>query len=304
MNEKKVWQPGEILADRYIIDHCVRQSATACLYAAEDVNRGAPQLILGAGPSVLADPRSLEWFGQYCKQALAAPGHVNVLSARIADHHRGVPFLVMQYATGRFWDTAIEEGRLKSLPAMLDVALQVARGVKWLHTYNQTHYNLKPANVLIADPRLPKVWKYGQADAKSRIYASPEQLDGSEPITPATDIWSWGLSVLHMFVGRLAWHSGRKAPTVLKRYILHGPAEEGLPAMPGELVELLRECFQTDPKERPGDMGRIVEAMEALLKQAPLGEEKDAESPSAAPEPSEDDKADSPDDWLAFDSTE
>ena len=41
-------------------------------------------------------------------------------------------------------------------------------------------------------------------------YWSPEQAD-HRPLTRKTDIWSWGLSILEMFMGEVSWLSGQGA---------------------------------------------------------------------------------------------
>ncbi|MFO7958317.1 MAG: protein kinase [Candidatus Brocadiia bacterium] len=272
-----VWQDDELLADRYDVLKCLRKTATGCLYRVEDVFRGSHQLILGPGLRVLQTEGGLQWFQGYAQRTLGVSPHANVLVPRRLDQHEGVPFLVMPDAEGTFWDVAIEEGFLTELPHMVDIALQVARGLAWLHEENRVHYNVKPANVILTESDVVKLWKYGEVEAVSRVYASPEQIQGEQSLGNATDTWSWAASVLHMFVGRIVWKSGLKVPTVMRRYVRHGPAREGLPLMPGRMSDLVRDCLQKDPAARPEDMQHVVRELESILK-ALKGEESKAAS--------------------------
>jgi serine/threonine protein kinase len=258
-----VWEPGTLLADRYQIEGVVKPSATCCLYRARDVFRATSHLIVGPGRAACMQEGGLTWFEQYCQKAVSIPAHPNVLTPKRVDHHRTIAFLLMPDFEGKFWDAAIREGDLRDNPAMLSVATQCARGLAWLHRQGCIHYNVKPANVVLCDSGFTKVWKYGESGASTRAYASPEQVDGKE-LTPATDIWSWGVSVLHMFVGKVTWPSGHVAASILERYVRGGPAVQGIAPMPGPLTELLTRCFSSDPAGRPSDMKEVVNVLESI----------------------------------------
>ena len=88
-------------------------------------------------------------------------------------------------------------------------------------------------------------------------YCSPEQVN-KQPLSRKTDIWSWAVSVLEMFVGEVCWSSGVAAPEVLRH--LDEVKAEGVavPTMPEDLHELLEACFQIDPAGRPKDLLEIT----------------------------------------------
>jgi serine/threonine protein kinase len=263
--EKKqgVWEIGTLLADRYEIEQVVKPSATCCLYRARDVFRATSHLIVGPGRQACLLEGGLLWFEQYCQKSVGVPAHPNVLTPKRVDHHRKIAFLLMPDFEGEFWDEAIKGGDLRDMQAMLSVATQAARGLAWLHRQGCIHYNVKPANVVLCDSGFTKVWKYGENGAATRAYASPEQIAG-EDLTAATDIWSWGVSVLHMFVGKVTWPSGHLAAAILERYLRNGPAVEGIPMMPTALAEVLSRCFHADTGQRPADMKEVVTVLESM----------------------------------------
>jgi serine/threonine protein kinase len=258
-----VWGLGTLLADRYEIEEVVKPSATCCLYRVRDVFRGTSHLIVGPGRLACMQDGGLIWFEQYCQRSVSIPAHPNVLTPKRVDHHRKIAFLLMPDFEGKFWDAAIKEGDLRDVPGMLSVATQTARGLAWLHRQGCIHFNVKPANVVLCDSGFTKVWKYGENGASTRAYASPEQISG-QPLTPSTDIWSWGVSVLHMFVGKVTWPSGHLAAAILERYVRNGPAVQDTAVMPSPLVELLAQCFHADVTERPADMKEVVTVLESM----------------------------------------
>ncbi len=293
------WEDQQVLAQRYRVKECVRQSGTCHLYRMQDLVRGVFSLALRPSPRTLAAQGGQEWFEQYGRTVLSVPPHENVLTYHGLAYDGGMPFLVADDVSGRGWDSAIYDGTLNDLRDMLDVAVQVAKGIAWLHQHAQVHYNVKPANVLICDSGLVKVWKYGESQAKTRAYASPEQSVGEEELTRSTDVWSFAVSMLHMFVGRVTWPTGSKVPGAFRRYMQTGPARPGIALMPGRVAELLAKCFRSDPAQRPGSMdevaGLLGGAYEDATREAPpshVEQEEPVQEPEQKSPVQEDDETD------------
>jgi len=264
------WAAAGVLSDRYRIGECVQRSATCVLYRTSDVFRDETHLVLRPSFRILEAQGGREWFERFCKGALAVPSHEDLLACRRLDRHEGVPYLIMDDFLGRTWEDVVAAGELGDLQDMLAVAIRTARGLGWLHEHDHVHANLKPANVLIDADGAVKVFKYGETAALTRAFASPEQLDRTAHLTPATDMWSWAASVLYMFVGIVNWPDGLHAPGALDRYLRHGPAKPELALLPVQGVELLRHCFQTDPTDRPQDMHEVLSVIEKLFENVAL----------------------------------
>jgi tetratricopeptide (TPR) repeat protein len=96
-------------------------------------------------------------------------------------------------------------------------------------------------------------------------HAAPEQELG-QAVNPRTDLWGWGVSVLEMFKGEAHWGAGSIAASVLEHYLQEAPPE-GIPPMPAALAELLRQCFQNDPDQRPASMDEVAERLVRLYEQ-------------------------------------
>jgi serine/threonine protein kinase len=269
------WETGLLLAHRYRVKQCLQRSASCEMYRVQDAFRGVLHLVVRPSSRTLLQEGGAAWFEQYCKTALSMPAHPNLLPCNRMDWAGRVPFMVMPDVDGNCWDEEINAGNVRNLNQMLDVALQVARGIAWFHANGYVHGNIKPANVLLTTTRVAKIWKYPQPDARTRAYASPEQIAG-EAVGPATDIWSWAVSVLHMFMGKAAWPSGLEAPAALQRYKRRGPAVQGIPLMPGAAAELLSRCLAARPRERPASMDEVISTLRKV-------QESTATAPPAQP---------------------
>lgn len=172
-------------------------------------------------------------------------------------------------------------GGLK-LNRILDIAIQLAWGLDHAHAHGLVHQDMKPANAMITRKGLAKVTDFGLAKARAAAgerptdsagasplasdggrtpaYCSPEQAHG-ERLTPATDVWSWALSVLEMFTGGPPVTAGQDAAEALEAAVRQGPPDNGIPALPGVLADLLRNCFQAEPDARPSQMDKLAQTL-------------------------------------------
>jgi len=205
-------------------------------------------------------------------------------------------------ARGRLY----EGGQEASLERILDVSMQFAWGLHYAHQKGLVHRDVKPANVLMTKDGSVKVTDFGLAKARlsasgmaqngeeasqseqktkammTPAYCSPEQAERAAlasqdiptsklpELTPATDVWSFALSVMEMFIGGLTWTTGLAGPQVLEDYLSfcssekqelapeQEPIQEGLPTMPIELASLLKKCMEPNPSKRPSDMKKLI----------------------------------------------
>ncbi len=185
------------------------------------------------------------------------PHTVNCVYVRTIDD---IPRVFAEWVDGGSLAEAIRERRLDHA-GMLDIAIQTAWGLQHAHDSGLVHQDMKPANVMLEPDGTAKVTDFGLAAAvaegnfggRTLAYCSPEQAaaaagDRRVRLTPATDVWSWAITVAEMFAGERITRFGQAA----------AEAFEGVRAdLPPEIADLLAGCFA----ERPDGFGDLVEPL-------------------------------------------
>ncbi len=182
-----------------------------------------------------------------------------VLDADLDHEH---PYLVVEYVDGpRLADVVEARGPLS--PANLhSVAIGVATALTAIHGAGVIHRDLKPRNVLLA-PGSPKVIDFGIARALEPTsqhtrtdqmvgtvgYMAPERFDSEPgtPLTPAADVFAWGVVVAYAGTGRTPFN-GDSPPATAARILTQPPQLDGLTGPLRHLVEL---ALAKDPADRP-----------------------------------------------------
>lgn len=164
---------------------------------------------------------------------------------------------------------------------IMDIAIQTARGLHYAHKHKLIHQDVKPDNILLTPDGVAKVADFGVSRARHSAtsltnshveegetmmtegfgctmeYCSPEQME-KRMVTRRTDVWSWALMVLEMFLQRRLWKDGTVGGYGFKRYL----KQVKFP-LPIGLDDLLERCFRNDEAERPHDFSDIE--MELLI---------------------------------------
>ncbi|CAK8540060.1 unnamed protein product [Lathyrus sativus] len=176
---------------------------------------------------------------------------------------------------GSLYDFLHRQRGVFKLPSLIKVAIDVSKGMNYLHQNNIIHRDLKTANLLMDENELVKVADFGVARVQTQSgvmtaetgtyrWMAPEVIE-HKPYDQKADVFSFGISLWELLTGELPY----SYLTPLQAAV--GVVQKGLrPIIPKHthprLSELLERCWQQDPKERPA-FSEIIEILLQIAKE-------------------------------------
>ncbi|UWP78907.1 protein kinase [Dactylosporangium fulvum] len=307
-----MWRPGETILELYEVLDVIRTGGMGLVYRVRHHGWGVDLAVKTPRSDLVASASGRELFQAEAESWVSLGLHPNIVSCAYVRRVDRTPAVFAEWVDGGSLADAVRTGRLyeggpdRALRRILDVAVQFAWGLEHAHRHDMVHQDVKPANVMLTTDGSAKVTDFGLAKARvlagepaeapagasvlvtyggmTPAYCSPEQASGGRvQLSRATDVWSWALSVLEMFVGGMPTPYGAAGADVLEAF-LGDPAPAGPPGavpppMPDDLVPVLRQCFLPDPAARPR-MAELAERLAAVHAAA-----LDEPYPRAAPSP-------------------
>ncbi|KAM1760828.1 hypothetical protein ACFX12_003664 [Malus domestica] len=191
--------------------------------------------------------------------------------------------IVTEYMSGgSVYDYLHKQKGVFKLPSLLKVAIDVFKGMTYLHQNNIIHRDLKAANLLMDENEVVKVADFGVARVNSQSgvmtsetgtyrWMAPEVIQ-HKPYDHKADVFSFGVVLWELLTGKLPYEH----LTPLQAAV--GVAQKGLrPTIPKntppKLAELLEKCWQQDPAPRP-DFSEIIENLQTLAEEVGDGVER------------------------------
>lgn len=218
-------------------------------------------------------------------RAAASISHDHVVTIHAVDEANGLPYLVMQYVSGKSLQERIERTGPLELKEILRIGMQAASGLAAAHAQGLIHRDVKPANILLENGiERVKLTDFGLARAvddasltQSGViagtpqYMAPEQARG-ETVDPRADQFGLGCVLYAMATG----HSPFRAPTtmaVLRRVsdVAHRPLRQSNPEIPVWLATIVDRLLAKDPTQRYAsstEVASILSGRLAMLQQA------------------------------------
>lgn len=228
------------------------------VYRARDVRLGREVAFKVLEPTIAADPEYRRRFEHEARSA-SALNHPNIVTIYTVAEEDEVTFITMELVQGETLRHLM--GTPLSVPAALDISIQLAAALAAAHALGIVHRDLKPENVMVTAEGLVKVLDFGLAkrhgfpvDHGSTVgtlaYMSPEQALG-QPVGPASDQFAVGAILYEMLTGHYAFQ--RESRTETLDAIVSAeprPIQKLNARVPGSLRRIVVRCLLKLPEAR------------------------------------------------------
>ncbi len=288
---------GMIVGTRFQIVARIGDGWLFTVYRARDQLTGQLVAVKIVRPTFAAQPSFVEKLFQAVDRHLhyAHPALVRYLAAgeAVTDGEH-FPFVVCELVAGHNLASMLQRRLPLPLRQALELFVQIADGISYLHQQGAVHGDLRPHNILVAPRGEVKVGDYGlwSVFLTSRVaetewleraapYLSPERFQGDEA-TPQSDVYSLGVMLFQMLTGHLPFEATRVADFAHMHMTNPVPLASSLqPAVPFSLDAVILRAMAKDPHQRFAHAGEMRNAVQEVL--ATL--ETEQETVALPPEP-------------------
>ncbi|MEU8122279.1 protein kinase [Spirillospora sp. NPDC049024] len=289
----RTWRRGDVVLDLYEVLDVVASGGMGLVYRVRHRGWDAELAMKVPRPELLGSPDDLRAFEDEAQTWVGLGLHPHTVSCAYVRRLGPLLGVFAEWVDGGSLAEAVRDGRLRdpdprrATARIVDVAIQFAWGLDHAHRSGLVHQDVKPANVMLTRDGTAKVTDFGLAKARVRAgedgvprpdadplvsiagltpaYCSPEQAlaaeDGRTPLTRATDVWSWALSVLSMFTGGPPVRFGALGGRAFEEFAARATG------LPPDLTALLGACLRPDPAARPDRMDELADALAAVYAQ-------------------------------------
>ncbi|SMG09001.1 serine/threonine protein kinase [Corynebacterium pollutisoli] len=263
---------GDLLEDRYRIDHPIARGGMSMVWRCVDLRLGRAVAAKVLDEKYIADPVFRQRFRREAR-AMAQLNHPNLVNVYDFGSDGDHLYLIMELITGGTLRELLAERGPMPPHAAAAVLRSVLTGLSVAHASGLVHRDIKPDNVLINGDHRVKLADFGlvraaaAASTTSQIvgtaaYLSPEQVDGSD-ITPASDVYSAGIVLFELLTGTTPFSGDTPLDHAYRRLEDDVPAPSSrIDGVPPLVDALVATATARDPQDRFADAAEFLAALD------------------------------------------
>jgi len=267
----------------YRIVEKIGEGGMGIVYMAEDLRLKRRVAIKFLHQSALDSERGIERLIREARAA-ASLDHPNICPIYEIDECDGSTFIVMPCLDGETLRERMEKGPL-SVDEALEIAIQIASGLKEAHEHSIVHRDIKPENIFLCKSGQVKIMDFGLAktiESKGLTvpglilgtvaYMSPEQAQGLE-IDHRADLWSLGVILYECLTGKNPFESEYMQAIL---YSITNEDPESVAGLRDEVTEelemVVEKLMAKRPEDRYQDAGEVIEDLKMVKESIEAGE--------------------------------
>jgi len=267
------FQQGENVGPYRIMEQ-LGQGGMATVFKAYHPNLDRYVAIKVLHPAFKQDPQFTERFQREAR-VVAKLDHPNIVPVFDYADHNGQSYLVMKFIEGETLKAVIDR-QWPSKEQILGIVQSVGSALTYAHSQGVLHRDVKPSNILLADPGNVYLADFGLARmaeaGESTLsgdqllgtpqYISPEQARGEKDLDAGTDIYSFGIVLYQLAVGRVPYSADTPFSIIHDHIYTPLPMPRSINTKIPEDMELV--LLKALAKDRHDRFASVQELMEAF----------------------------------------
>jgi len=254
----------------YKIESLLNKGGMSLLYLGLHPENRQPLAIKVLSPSYVTHPEAVERFLQEA-HIIEMSNHPNIVKLFGQGEWEKGLYIAMEFIHGVSLKQFILQHSL-SMKRAMEIVLQVAYALHHLHAHGVIHRDLKPENILIDEEGEIRVIDFGIAQLRdespetktlneSRFlgtphYMSPEQKENPSLVTFASDIYSLGVILYELILGKLSY------------------GHLQLVSLPKSLRKIAKKALAISPQERYQKISEFIQDISQYLTSGELERER------------------------------
>lgn len=267
----------------YLIVRLLGQGGMASVYYGIDMTLQRPAAIKIIDDRYMDNPAYSERFVREAR-AMASWRHPNIPQIYQAGVEEGFSFYAMEFVKGLDLDKLLQqvsqEGKLLSFDDVLRIGRAVAAALDYAHKRGAIHRDVTPANILISEDDRILLTDFGlvlevNKGTRGEVFGSPhyiapEQARNSSRAVPQSDLYSLGVILYQMLVGKLPFDDPSPTALALQHITLEPPRPRQVnPELSPEIEAVLLKALRKQPQERYASGKEMMDALGEAIAVSP-----------------------------------
>ena len=271
------WDIGETVGAYRIVEQ-LGQGGMATVYKGYHAALDRYVAIKALHAAFHADPGFIARFQREAR-VVARLEHPQIVPVYDFAEHAGAPYLVMKFIEGETLKARLGRGPMAAGEVARCVDA-IGAALQFAHSQGVLHRDIKPSNVMLArdggifltDFGLARMVEAGESTLSTDAllgtpsYMSPEQARGTKVLDAGTDIYSFGVLVYELVVGRVPFSADTPYAVIHDHIYSPLPPPRLLnPQVPQALELVLVKALAKEREERYATVAEMVAALDAAL---------------------------------------
>jgi len=193
---------------------------------------------------------------------------------------QGEEYILFELIEGLGLNYMIENRKLGSDKLKIDLLVQAADGIEFIHKQGYLHRDICPRNMMVSNEGVLKIIDFGLAIPYKPDFCRPGNRTGTpDYMAPElikrqrtdhrVDMFALGVTAYEVFTNTFPWERSQSIQTLQDHVNLVGrDPRDWRKDLPAPVAEFLMKAIQREPSQRWQTPGEFREALKALTKVA------------------------------------